>query len=286
LQAQLTHTWGNGLSLQAYYTWMKALTTSEFGLSNAGTPAGAAGGQSHTDTMIPAALTDGYSVTQIGSGASTADRLRAVYSNDPTLPARTFQLNAHYQLPFGKGQRYLGNAHGIVNDLVSGYNISAFFLWHSGFYFSPYFTQFSSGSVSPGGSGRAINLSPGKTGVLPPNQRNAAHWFDASIWDPTTGPYAGQAYTLGTSLQGDYRNNIPSNYMTGPGFNNLDANVYKLTPLWRDLVLDMEAQVFNIYNHQNLGMPNTQGAITTTAGGAGVNGAYPRTIQLQAKIVF
>jgi hypothetical protein len=287
LQTQLTHTWGNGLTLQTYFTWMKALTTSEFGLSNGGTPSGvgAFGGNVSSQEMVPAALTPGYVLGQIGSGAPASDRLRAVYSNDPTLPTKTFQLNGHYQFPFGKGQRFLGNAHGFLNAAVSGYNISAFFLWHSGFYFAPYFAQGSSGSVSPNGG--SINLAPGKTGVLPKSQRTTQHWFDASIWDSTSGtPYAGQTYITGTQQQGDYRNNIPPNYMTGPGFNNLDANVYKLTPIWRNLVFDMEAQVFNIYNHQNLGMPKTSGIITKVAGGSGVNGAYPRTIQLQAKIIF
>ena len=69
--------------------------------------------------------------------------------------------------------------------------------------------------------------------------------------------------------------------MTGPGFNNLDASVYKLTPLWRNLVFDMEAQFFNVYNHQNLGLPNSHGIILTN-----VSGYTPRTIQLQAKFHF
>ncbi len=288
LQAQLTHTFGNGLTLQSYFTWMKALTTSEFGLSNGGTP-GANAGNSQPNTMIPAALTAGYNVTQIGSGASTSERLRAVYSNDPTLPTKTFQLNAHYQLPFGQGQTFLGNSHGIVNALVSGYNVSAFFLWHSGFYFSPYF--FPGAGTS---AGRAINLAPGKNGILPENQRNTQMWFNASVYDPTNTagpngtalPYANQSYIFGTQLQGDFRNNVPNNYMTGPGFNNLDANIYKLTPIWRGLVLDFESQFFNIYNHQNLGVPTTSGNITKVSGGPCVNGACPRTIQLQAKILF
>jgi hypothetical protein len=271
LQAQITHTWGNGLTLQSYFTWGKFLTTTEAGLLNT---LGVA------STMVPAALTPGYNPAEpLTSGASTADRLRAIYSNDPSLPAKTFQLNAHYQFPFGKGQRYLGNAHGIVNALVSGYNISPFFLWHSGLFFSPYYTVFASNTV---GSGGGIILAPGKTGILPEGQRTPQQWFNASVWDPTSNtPYAGQTYERTTSLQGDYRNNIPPNYMTGPGFNNLDANIYKLTPIWRNLVFDMEAQFFNVYNHQNLGLPNNSGIIK-----ANNTGAQPRTIQLQAKFIF
>lgn len=284
LQAQLTHTFGNNLTLQSYFTWMKSLTTSEFGLLNGPAPGGATGavGNSSPNTMVPAALTSGYTVGQIGSGAPISQRLRAVYSNDPSLPAKTLQLNAHYQLPVGKGQMFLGNAHGIVNALVSGYSLSAFYLWHSGFYFAPYYNPSNTNL-----NGQSINLSPGKTGVLPPGQRNATHWFDASTWDSTSGtPYGGQTYTLGTKLNSDFRNNIPPNYMTSPGFNDLDATVYKLTPIWRDLVLDFEAQFFNVYNHQNLGVPRSTGNITNLAGGECVNGACPRTIQLQAKIVF
>jgi hypothetical protein len=160
--------------------------------------------------------------------------------------------------------------------------LSPFFLWHSGFYFSPYYTQYSSGSIA-GAGGRGINLAPGKTGILPKGQRTIQHWFDASIWNPTSGtPYAGQSYEYtATAIQGDYRNNIPLNYMTGPGFNNLDASVYKLTPLWRNLVFDFEVQVFNIYNHQNLGVPSKSGVITKPVSTPG-----PSTIQLQAKFVF
>ena len=278
LQAQVQHTFGNGLLVQSYFTWGRFLTTSESGFLGTGTPFGGTAPQD----LIPASLTPGYTLSNYASGASTADRLRAVYANDPTLPDKTFQFNAHYQLPFGKGQRYLGNAHGILNAVVSGYNITPFFLWHSGFYFAPYFTQYSSGNVA-GQNGRGINLAPGKTGILPESQRTTQHWFDYSVWDPLSGsPYAGQTYEYtSTALQGDFRNNIPSNYMTGPGFNELDANISKLTPLWRNLVFDMEAQIFNVYNHQNLGMPNKTGIITSPN-----PGQTPRTIQLQAKFIF
>jgi hypothetical protein len=281
LQTQLTHTFGNGLLLQSYFTWARTLTTSEQPYLGIGT----------AQTIIPAALTPGYNLTQpLTSGASKADRLRAVYANDPTLPTKTFSFNAHYELPFGQGKRYLGNAHGVVNALVSGYNISPFFLWHSGFYFAPYFTQFNSGLASGASnlnqlttnSGQGIVLSPGKTGILPEGQRTRNQWFNASIYDPTQGlPYAGQTYTLQTVSQGDYRNNIPSNYMTGPGFNELDATIYKLTPITKWSVLDIEAQIFNAYNHQNLALPNNSGTISQV-----VSGSSPRLIQLQAKYIF
>lgn len=285
LQAQLQHTFGSDLTVQSYFTWGHYLTTSEFGNFNTPPPGGTGGGNpgAATNTIIPAALTPGYSTGTIGSGAPKSERIRAVYSNDPTLPTKTFQFNAHYQFPFGKGQRFLGNAHGFLNALVSGYNLSTFFLWHSGFYFAPYF---GTGPVTSGG--QSINLAPGKNGILPPSQRKATRWFDASIYDPSKGqPYAGQTYIKGTNpLLGDFRNNVPANYMTGPGYNRLDATIYKLTPIWRDLTLDFEAQFLNVYNHQNLSTPTTSGNITKVAGGVCVNGDCPRTIQLQAKVLF
>lgn len=277
LQAQLTRTFGGGLLIQSSFTWAKTLTTSEQPYLGIGS------GQ----TIVPAALTPGYNLTQpLSSGASKSERLRAVYAPDPTLPAKTFSFNAHYELPFGQGKRYLGNAHGVVNALVSGFNISPFFLWHSGFYFSPYYSQFGSGSVA-GVGGRGIVLSPGKTGILPKNQRTRSRWFDASIYDPTSGsPYNGQTYTLQTARQGDFRNNIPSNYMTGPGFNELDATVYKLTPLGKGTMLDIEAQIFNVYNHQNLALPNNKGIITQPLKVGRAVQPQPRLIQLQAKFIF
>jgi hypothetical protein len=282
LQVQVNHTFGGGLIAQAYFTWLKSLNT-QSGVTPAG--GGGTGGPGNlgvgTLTAVPAALTPGFSLTDpTTSGWSLAQRTAAVYANDPSLPAKTFKFNVNYTLPFGRGQRFLGNAHGLLNALVSGYNIAPYFIWHSGFYFAQYATPLNSGSVSRS-QNRAINLAPGKTGILPKDQRNADHWFDASVWDPLhDGPYSGQTYILSTTPQeGDFRNNIPFNYMTGPGYNSMDVGLYKITPIWRDLKLDFAAQFFNVYNHINLGLPNFQGVIHGGNGGA-------RTIQLQAKVVF
>ena len=45
------------------------------------------------------------------------------------------QINANlvYQLPFGKGQRFAGNAGPLLNELVGGWHVSGIFRWTSGF---------------------------------------------------------------------------------------------------------------------------------------------------------
>ena len=262
LQTQIQHTFGNGLLLQAYFTWQRTLTTTEDTLL--GTAA---------LEVVPAALTPGYSLSDpLSSGASYSQRQRVVYAPDSTLPTKTLSINGHYEFPFGKSKRYLGNSHGFVNALVSGYNISPFFYWRSGLPFAPYWSA----------TGSAILLAPGKHGgVLPASQRKASRWFDPSIAREDLGhPYNGEAFIeRANTLDDDFRNNSPRNYMTGPGFNNLDATIYKLTPIAKGNVLDIEAQIFNVYNHQNLGLPNSQGVITSGVG-------LPRLIQLQAKYIF
>ena len=127
LEAQVQHTFGGGLLVQAYFTWLKALTTSEDTLL----------GQGEIDAGA-SSVTPGYQLSEpLTSGATVSQRLSQLYGPDSNLPQKTIQFNAHYVFPFGKGQRFLGNAHGLLNAAVSGFSFSPFFLWHSGLPFLP-----------------------------------------------------------------------------------------------------------------------------------------------------
>ena len=254
LQTELKRNYQNGLVLQGFFTWQRTLTTSE-GSNNS------FGGLE----MLPASLTN---------NASTAQRLRAIYAPDGELPVYTLSFNGNYELPFGEGKRFLSGSNGFVKRLVSGWNASAFQYWRSGLPFSPYYSV----------RGSAIQLAPGKNGILPADQRQAARWFDARVYRsdlPNQAPYNGEPFIQVSPLQGDFLNNIPRNYMTGPGFYDIDASFYKLTPITEKVRLRIEAQIFNLLNHKNFGLPNNQGVIN-----AGIAGAPARTIQFQGKIQF
>ena len=174
-------------------------------------------------------------------------------------------------LPFGRGKAFLSSGNGLVNRIVSGWNASAFYYWRSGLFFSPNYSTRGSNTI----------LAPGKTGILPSSQRQAANWFDASVNRADLGqPYNGQTFIRRANpLDNDFLNNIPRNYMRGPGFYNVDNSFYKVTPLTERVSLRLEAQIFNLLNHKNFGLPNNSGVIN---GGLGT----PRLVQFQARIDF
>ena len=203
LQTEIKRRFENGFVFQGFYTFQKTLTTSEGGNNTFGNL-----------QLLPAALTN---------NASTDERLRSIYSNDSGLPRHTLSVNANYELPFGRGKHFASNANGFLNRLVSGWNASGFYYWRSGLYFSPYYTVGGSNTI----------LAPGKSGVLPVDQRSADRWFDPSINRADLGqPYNGETFIRRANpLENDYLNNIPRSYMSGPGFYNVDASFYKVTPI-------------------------------------------------------
>ncbi len=251
LQTEIKRNFSNGLVLQGFYTYQKTLTTAEGSNNSFGAL-----------EMLPAGLTN---------NASTAVRLRGIYAPDGELPTQTLSFNGNYELPFGKGKQYLANTNGLLSRVISGWNTSAFYYWRSGLPFSPYYSV----------RGSAIVLAPGKTGILPSGQRQAAGWFDASVCRADLGQTCtGQTFIeRANPLDNDFLNNIPRNYMTGPGFYNVDASFYKVTPITERVRLRIEAQLFNLLNHKNFGLPNNLGIIN---GGVGL----PRTVQFQGKIEF
>jgi hypothetical protein len=251
VQTEVKRRFENGFVFQAFYSFAKTLTTSEGGNNTFGNL-----------QLLPAALTN---------NASVDSRLRAVYANDSGLPRHTFSVNSNYELPFGKGKPFLSSSNGFVNRIVSGWNASGFFYKRSGLFLAPYY--------SVGGSNTI--LAPGKNAILPEDQRSAERWFDPSINRADQGvAYAGEAYIRrANTLENDFLNNVPRAYMTGPGFYNIDTSFYKLTPITERINLRIEAQIFNLLNHKNLGQPNNAGVVTAGVG-------TPRIVQFQARIDF
>ena len=249
-QAEIKRNYANGLVLQGFYTFQKALNTSEGGNNTFANL-----------EMLPPGVTN---------NASTDARLRMIYGNDSGLPKHTLSFNGTYELPFGAGKAFLAHANGLVNRLVSGWNASGFGYWRSGLYFSPFYSARGSNTI----------LAPGKNGILPADQRQAAHWFDVSVNRADLGqPYNGETFIRRTALASDFLNNIPRNYMTGPGFYNIDSSFFKITPITERFKLRLEAQIFNLLNHKNFAQPNNAGVINAGVG-------LPRIVQFQGRIDF
>jgi hypothetical protein len=219
------------------------------------------------------------------------------YPNNPALdwgPAATdvrhiAALNASYDLPLGRNHLLLDDGSPLLNGAVSGWTLSAIATLETGFPFSPQL------GYNPTGSGDSRNpvrpdINPAFTGSRYTSgstaQRVAQYFYPAAFSAPAFG-------TVG---------NAGRDLLTGPGYNDFDASLMKITPLGENARLQFRAEFFNILNHTNLGTPSetvfssgpTQGtsanqtaavAVSPTAGVI-TSAATSRQIQLGLKLLF
>jgi Carboxypeptidase regulatory-like domain/TonB-dependent Receptor Plug Domain len=85
------------------------------------------------------------------------------------------------------------------------------------------------------------NVVPGVDPDLPGDQRSADRWFNTDAF--TTPP----AFTFG---------NAGRNTMTGPSLHKVDVALEKRIPTGGDKAIVFRTEVFNLFNHTNLGIPN------------------------------
>jgi hypothetical protein len=119
------------------------------------------------------------------------------------------------------------------------------------------------------------------------------------IGDPNSGSHTvakwfnTAAFTLNAPLTfGDAGRNI----VTGPGYVDLDYSVLKNTSLGGSTNLQFRAEMFNIFNHPNFGLPNSTltspsfGSLFQTADVAqnnvGLGSGGPRLVQFALKLIF
>jgi hypothetical protein len=168
-----------------------------------------------------------------------------------------FQMYGVWDLPFGKGQRWVNNS--FLSKLVGGWQINGIMSIMSGTPF--YVVQGNAANLNAGGSGQVPDqINPivailGGIGVGNP-------YFDRSAYQIVNIP-SGQPQRFGSAG----RNNL-----RGPRFFNVDFGVFRNFQLTERFGLQFRAESFNVLNHPNFGNPNGDissnnfGFITGTTG--------------------
>jgi len=181
-----------------------------------------------------------------------------------------FTASVIYDLPFGNGKRFGSNWNHATNTLLGGWQLTVIEHISSGF---PIF-------VVDGNNSSGVNFQNNGNSFIRPNQicdpssgfhQSVAEWFNVNCFGA---PGAGQ---LGNS------NRTPVN---GPDFVNTDFSVIKRFALKENMGLDFRAEIFNLFNHAQFGLPASDFNAPSTFGkiNSTVNG--PRLVQFGLKFTF
>jgi len=214
LQVDLKRRFSRGLILRGVYTWSKALDDGDS--LNATAAANA-----------PALLSNPYD--------PQADRGLATYD-----VRNIGVVTASYELPFGRGRRFLSSQCGATRYLVSGWTLNSIITAQSGFPFTPQL------GYNPSNNGDTRNpvrpfLNPAFSG--PVVLGNPNQWFDPN------------AFMAPPNNSGFFGNAGRDAYV-GPGLATWDFSGMKETRIRERLNLQFRAELFNLLNRANFNTPN------------------------------
>jgi hypothetical protein len=229
LQLAITRRFASGLSFEAQYAWTKQLNSFPNG----------------------------------GSFSEPTDpqNIRYDRGNDPRIRQQYFIANYVYDLPFGKGRRFLGNLSRPMQWLIGGWETTGVVTVGSGLPFSVTFDSPLEGWYSS----RADLV--GNPDV---SHRGRSQWFNTAAFRLPS------PYTYGNS---------GSNFLFGPGFTNWDAAFMKNVGIGDKYNVQFRVEMFNALNHPSFGNPasdissSSAGTITSTASAA-------RVVQLAGRFTF
>jgi len=197
----------------------------------------------------------------IGYGPTSFDRKHAL------------SFSEVWELPFGRGKKYVGNVSKAANLLVGGWQITSNTVIYSGLAFTP--------SVS--GTNCSVNSGPCRpdrtSGDVYPDSQSRDQWFITGIGPGT--PWAKAA-------AGQF-GNVGSNTLRGPGFWQSNLALFKKFRVTEGSDLEFRAEGFNIFNHVNLGQPRDCIECNPSEAGKIFNlasGAQMRNFQFGARYVF
>jgi len=222
LQVSLRHSMSHGLQFDLNYTWSKSIDL--------------------TSDAVRVSPNGGLS-TGVGGIVNTwsPNQLRGISDFDTT---HQFNGNWILDMPFGRGKALAGNAHGVADAIIGGWQLSGIARWTSGFPVN----------ISNGGTYPTNWQLPGNATLIgtPHTKTTKTATANGTIVSIFPGPL--QPLQNGLGL-GPFRHNFPGesgtrNQIRGDGFATFDLGLSKSwkMPYADSHLLRLRWDVFNVFN--------------------------------------
>lgn len=216
-------------------------------------------------------------LTDYVGGQSQADNYRdnANYRLDKTLAnfdaTHVINANGIWQLPFGKGRRWLGNSGAFVDHLVGGWQLNGIFGFTTGW---------------------PLTVDTGR--------------YNLTLGDTSTADYSGKSYkifnkiirgeqittltpedkALFTNPPAGSPGGTPQRAFRGLNFVNLDTSLFKDFYMTEEKRLQMRFEFFNLFNYTRFDQRQLTTNINSPSFGNVTAALNPRIIQFAARFIF
>jgi len=227
-------------------------------------------------------IDNGSSVVNTVSGGLVCDltNLRTCRGNSDFDVRHLVNANFIYELPFGRGQMFGKNVSGWANQIIGGWELSGIFTARTGLPFSTTTTAFPVGFNFNSPAAQNLRNIPALRANIhdDPATRTIQFFADPTTVFNSTSPTTG---VLRFPHHGEIGNR---NFLTGPGFWNLDTALLKTFKMpWSEgQSLQLRWESFNLFNHNSFGLPAV-GITGTTFGTITTSASIPREMQFAVR---
>jgi len=202
------------------------------------------------------------------------------YGPDDANRKHVFSISSVYELPFGKGKRFLGDANRVLDLLIGGFQLNTTTNWSSGLPWTPQYKNCGqdedTGPCRPlvvGSLSQSVGTYDPATGTLP--------YYTPVPLLATNGQVSGPFQRPAVGTFGSGRNPF-----FGPRFFNSNFSLFKNFQISERVGAQFRFEAFNVFNNVNPGNPNN----CIDCGGGNITSLAPnapmRQLNFGAKITF
>jgi len=228
-QFTLRRRFSSGLGLSLAYTFGKSIDNQSVD------PVGAAsgGGLSTTNSRTPTDIRN-----------FREERARSDFDRTQVVQAASV-----WEVPLGRGRRFLGSSSGIVNQIFGGWTINSIYTFMTG---EPFAVRSGSFTANGNHESRAGVQSPVRAQLqFLPGQTFAG----PVLFKPVNALTCGVDLTQAFCLPAPGQNGAGRNIFTAPSYWNLDLGFIKTFQLTERFRLQFRTEMFNALNHANFDNP-------------------------------